>query len=411
MSSDRPLIVARRISKAYRISRGLYASEPPTTLAEALAFRLRHPLSSVVKETVWAVKDLDLVVRAGETVGIVGRNGAGKSTLLKIISGVTEPSAGEVLLYGRVGSLLDIGTGFHPELTGRENIFLYGSILGMKRREIQSRFEAIVVFAGVERFLDTPVKRYSSGMYLRLAFAVAAHLDTEILLLDEVLAVADAEFQRKCLKSIGEGAFRAGRAIVLVSHDLAAIEATCSRAILIDNGRIVAEGSAAEVTRHYLGMGGVEGEVCRVVTPFLNWRGIENRSDLSGLSPRDDLRFVLSFETGGGDLDELQIDLAVTNEKDAIVVHTRSEFVTAGFNVPKKTAFRVEYVIRSPWLVPGRYWLSVYAHGRNGQVLFWAERVNACDISANGYFPRGPMIRSVKSPVIPEFEVAVLPGT
>jgi lipopolysaccharide transport system ATP-binding protein len=190
-------------------------------------------------------------VRPGEVVGLVGRNGAGKSTLLKLMSRITAPTGGEILLRGRVGSLLEVGTGFHPELTGRENVYLNGSILGMARREIARKFDEIVAFAEVERFLDTPVKRYSSGMYVRLAFAVAAHLEPEVLLVDEVLAVGDMAFQKKCLGKMGEVA-RGGRTILFVSHNTTAVKALCSRAILFEGGRLVADGGVDGVVDRYL---------------------------------------------------------------------------------------------------------------------------------------------------------------
>ncbi|MGC8669458.1 MAG: ABC transporter ATP-binding protein, partial [Chthonomonadales bacterium] len=178
-------------------------------------------------QSIWALKDVSFEVQPGEVVGIIGRNGAGKSTLLKILSQITEPTEGRVEMRGRVASLLEVGTGFHPELTGRENIYLNGAILGMTRREIDRKFDEIVDFSGVERFIDTPVKRYSSGMYLRLAFAVAAHLDPEILIVDEVLAVGDAAFQKKCLGRMGEVA-RSGRTVLFVSHNMAAVKALCT---------------------------------------------------------------------------------------------------------------------------------------------------------------------------------------
>ena len=184
-------------------------------------------------------------------LGVVGRNGAGKSTLLKIISRVTEPTAGRVELFGRVGSLLEVGTGFHPDLTGRENIYLSGTILGMRKREIDRKFDEIVAFAEVEPFVDTPVKRYSSGMYVRLAFAIAAHLDTEILLMDEVLAVGDAEFQKKCLGKMDDVA-QAGRTIVFVSHNMAAVQRLCGRGVLLQRGMVAAAGPIGEVVKQYL---------------------------------------------------------------------------------------------------------------------------------------------------------------
>ncbi len=189
-------------------------------------------------EEFWALKDVSFNVQPGEVVGIIGRNGAGKSTLLKILSRIVEPTEGEIRLRGRVASLLEVGTGFHPELTGRENIYLNGSILGMKRREIDRKFDEIVDFAEVEKFLDTPVKRYSSGMYVRLAFAVAAHLDPEILIVDEVLAVGDAEFQKKCLGKMKEVSTGTGRTVLFVSHSMAAVEALCSKACLLKSGHI-----------------------------------------------------------------------------------------------------------------------------------------------------------------------------
>ena len=202
------------------------------------------------KEDFWALKDVSLEIKQGEVVGIIGRNGAGKSTLLKILSRITEPTTGRVRIRGRVASLLEVGTGFHPELTGRENIYLNGAILGMHRAEIRRKFDEIVAFAEVEKFLDTPVKRYSSGMYVRLAFAVAAHLEPEILVVDEVLAVGDAEFQKKCLGKL-EHVARAGRTVVLVSHQLGQIRRLCHRVVWVDGGQIRQDGATYEVVSAY----------------------------------------------------------------------------------------------------------------------------------------------------------------
>src|SRR5436190_3256672 len=197
-------------------------------------------------EDFWALKDINFEVKQGDTLGIIGRNGAGKSTLLKILSRITEPTTGKILLRGRVASLLEVGTGFHPELSGRENIFLNGAILGMSRAEIKRKFDEIVDFSGVEKFLDTPVKRYSSGMYVRLAFAVAAHLDPEILLVDEVLAVGDQAFQKKCLGRMGEIA-AGGRTVLLVSHNLPMLTNLCTRAVWLNQGRVQECGSPNEI--------------------------------------------------------------------------------------------------------------------------------------------------------------------
>ena len=223
----------------------------------SLARRFIHPFRGSrspqsASEEFWALKDVSFEVKQGERIGIIGRNGAGKSTLLKILSRITEPTAGSVRIKGRVASLLEVGTGFHPELTGRENIFLNGAILGMSRAEIKKKFDEIVDFAEIEKFLDTPVKRYSSGMYVRLAFAVAAHLEPEILVVDEVLAVGDAQFQKKCLGKMEDVSAKEGRTVLFVSHNMAAIRKLCNRGILLERGELAISAPADEVTKRYL---------------------------------------------------------------------------------------------------------------------------------------------------------------
>jgi lipopolysaccharide transport system ATP-binding protein len=245
------------LSKRYKIGEKRADYE---TLRESLVSAVRAPFrrngnsnghaAAFADRTLWALKDVSFDVQHGEIVGIIGRNGAGKSTLLKILSRITDPTEGEIEIVGRVGSLLEVGTGFHLELTGRENIFLNGAILGMKRAEIAARFDEIIAFAGTEKFLDTPVKYYSSGMYMRLAFAVAAHLEPEILVIDEVLAVGDAEFQKKCLGKMGDVA-RAGRTVLFVSHNMAAVKVLCGKAILLNSGVIVSMGNVADVIENY----------------------------------------------------------------------------------------------------------------------------------------------------------------
>jgi lipopolysaccharide transport system ATP-binding protein len=220
-----------------------------------LLTRSRADSSAMIKEQFWALRDITFDVKEGERLGIVGRNGAGKSTLLKILSRITEPTTGRIVTRGRMASLLEVGTGFHPELTGRENIFLNGAILGMTRAEIRRKFDAIVEFAEIERFLDTPVKHYSSGMYVRLAFSVAAHLEPEVLLVDEVLAVGDAQFQRKCLGRMEEVG-RSGRTIVFVSHNMATISSLCTRAIFLDKGKLAFAGAVSEAVQRYYASGG-----------------------------------------------------------------------------------------------------------------------------------------------------------
>jgi lipopolysaccharide transport system ATP-binding protein len=253
---SRPAISIDGLGKQYQIGlreeRHLTFREAIVQAAQAPIDRFRRLVGRVdERSTFWALRSISFEVQPGEVVGIIGRNGAGKSTLLKILSRITEPTEGNAAIRGRVGSLLEVGTGFHNELTGRENVYLNGSILGMTRREIDRKFDEIVEFSGVEQFIDTPVKHYSSGMKVRLGFAVAAHLEPEILIVDEVLAVGDFEFQKKCLGKMNDVA-SSGRTVLFVSHNTAAVESLCTRAVLLDRGRLVEDGDAASVLRAYL---------------------------------------------------------------------------------------------------------------------------------------------------------------
>ncbi len=257
-----PAIRVEQVGKRYRL--GTAGDGGANRLAERFQHALGAPFRSLRRRgapshltpehhgsELWALRDVSLEIEQGEIVGLIGPNGAGKSTLLKLLSGITPPTEGRIKLWGRTATLLEVGTGFHPELTGRENIFINGALLGMRRREIEKRFDEIVEFSGVERFIDTPVKRYSSGMYVRLAFAVAAHLDPEILIVDEVLAVGDAEFQRKCLGKMHEVSDR-GRTVVFVSHNMESVQRLCTRAYVIDRGGVVAEGAPAHAVAEYM---------------------------------------------------------------------------------------------------------------------------------------------------------------
>ena len=247
-----PIIQVRNLGKQFRVGRSTVNPSLREAIAEGIqSVFARNGNGRTRTDLLWALQDVSFEVRPGEVVGVIGRNGAGKSTLLRILSRVIKPTTGEVDVYGRVGSLLEIGTGFHPDLTGRENIYLNGAIIGMKREEIKRKFEAIVAFAEVERFLDTPVRYYSSGMYLRLAFAVAGHFEPEILMLDEVLAVGDAAFQQKCLEKMKQISSE-GRTVFFVSHNLASIQELCGRALLVDAGRLIEDGPPVEVSARYL---------------------------------------------------------------------------------------------------------------------------------------------------------------
>jgi lipopolysaccharide transport system ATP-binding protein len=305
-----PVILVEGLGKRFQIgSRGKRASTLRETLGNTAARHLRrarelvtsglHPGAGKVEEF-WALRDVSFEVMRGQVLGIIGRNGSGKSTLLKILSRITPPTEGEATIVGRVGSLLEIGTGFHSELTGRENILLSGTILGMKQHEINRRFDEIVAFSGVEKFIDTPVKHFSSGMYLRLAFAVAAHLRTEILLIDEVLAVGDAAFQKKCLEKMGEVA-REGRTVLFVSHNLAAVSRLCSNGIVLEAGRVVAQGTAATAVAAY------ESSLARSVAEparegagggLLVIKGFRQLASDGGCTPGSALEFQLDLEVG-----------------------------------------------------------------------------------------------------------------
>jgi lipopolysaccharide transport system ATP-binding protein len=246
------VIHADKLSKAYDIRHGVAKSKYATIQESLLSLPKRLFGKRETTERFWALKDVSFEINQGDRVGIIGRNGAGKSTLLKLLCRITEPTSGEAVITGRVASLLEVGTGFHPELTGRENIFMNGAILGMSRAEIKSKFDEIVAFAEVEKFIDTPVKRYSSGMYVRLAFSVAAHLEPEILIVDEVLAVGDVQFQKKCLGKMSDVAKNDGRTVLFVSHNMTAIQQLCNSAILLNKGTVIKSGNVSDVVRGYV---------------------------------------------------------------------------------------------------------------------------------------------------------------
>ena len=286
------MITVENLGKSYLVGHQSARKESYTSLRDVFARHVtnfgrkaldmalgRQIVQGDEVEEFWALQDVSFEVNRGEVIGIIGRNGAGKSTLLKILSRITEPTKGRVQLRGRIASLLEVGTGFHPELSGRENIFLNGAILGMSRFEINRKFEDIVEFAEVERFLDTPVKRYSSGMYVRLAFAVAAHLEPEILIVDEVLAVGDQQFQKKCLGKMQEVAQGGGKTVLFVSHNMGAVQSLCQKAIQLQRGRVVAIGSAAEITANFLAAPTVDhkspGDIVRQLDPSLDLLALE----------------------------------------------------------------------------------------------------------------------------------------
>jgi lipopolysaccharide transport system ATP-binding protein len=376
------VIEASGLGKKYRLGGDEPAADLRDTIAMAASRFMRRMARSATDrrpDEFWALKDVAFEVRSGDVLGIVGPNGAGKSTLLKILSRITEPTEGTASIRGHLASLLEVGTGFHPDLTGRENVFLNGALLGMSRADIRARLDEIVAFAEVDAFVDTPVKRYSSGMYVRLAFAVAAHLTADILVIDEVLAVGDAAYQKKCIAKMNE-VQRSGRTLLVVSHQMHVLQAICTRGLLLEHGRVVAAGGIDEVLATYR-RSGLNGEVRRAVTPRLTWRGLLNRGDLEGLAPADDLAFSLAFDVGDQPIDGLMVDVALVNERNETVLHARSPWIDREYRVDARAPWALDVRFRSPRLAPGAYRLTVYAYV-DDDVLAWVEEIDACTISA-----------------------------
>jgi lipopolysaccharide transport system ATP-binding protein len=373
-------IQVQGISKRYFI--GASKERSQESLREWLAARVRRGRHDAREEAIWALKDVSFSVSQGEIVGVIGRNGAGKSTLLKILSRITEPTSGKVVLNGRVGSLLEVGTGFHPELTGRENIYLSGAILGMTRAEIGRNFDEIVAFSELEKFIDTPVKRYSSGMSVRLGFAVAAHLEPEILLVDEVLAVGDANFQKKSLGKMGDVA-HGGRTVLFVSHNMAMVNKICGRALLIDGGHLVGEGETAVIVRQYVGLN--RGEVEALAEDNINRWSLANQ-DSEEIVIRDvELLTADGSSVGQRDVeDNLTVRLHYTAKRpilspgfivmlrtqDGIELCRVSNVPISGFHVEKIAGDgMIEVSFEALPFTGGRYFVSVAVARANVRLL------------------------------------------
>jgi lipopolysaccharide transport system ATP-binding protein len=404
-----PVITVAGLGKQYRI-RHAQSSQPYVTLrdtiADAVAAPLRmwrngHARRSDAVEEFWALRDVTFEVQQGAVIGIIGRNGAGKSTLLKILSRITEPTEGRAVLRGRAGSLLEVGTGFHPELSGRDNIFLNASILGMSRAEVERKFDEIVAFAGTERFLDTPVKRYSSGMAVRLAFAVAAHLEPEILIVDEVLAVGDAEFQQRCLGKMGEVA-RSGRTVLFVSHQMAAVQNLCTEALLLSGGRIKTRGTVADVIHDYLSgspeLLDLSAVTHRQGTGAIRFTGVTMK-DATG-------RPVSGLTCGAAAVIEVALSSSVSqvlrNVRIGVGVEDHMGYRVAtlsthlsGADIPELSpgAHAIALMLPRVMLAPGRYGLTLYVSA-NGETSDWLTNAGAFWVDAGDFYGTGQMPQS-----------------
>jgi len=390
------------LSKQYRIG----GPQQHASLRERLVEFARKPLAVRRSEnqTIWALRDVSFHADEGEVVGIIGRNGAGKSTLLKILSRITYPTSGSVKVRGRVASLLEVGTGFHDELTGRENIYLNGSILGMRKREVDQHFDAIVAFSGVEQFIDTPIKRYSSGMRLRLGFAVAAHLDPDVLIVDEVLAVGDAGFQKKCIKAM-EGLRKSGRTVLFVSHNLAAVENLCSRGIWIDTGRIRMDGAAKDVIVSYMGSFAGEqasgsdltgnenrlgsGEIRYMRLEYLSPDGTPCAMVRSG----DPLVVRFHYHADKTILDP-SFGFRLYTEMGTLL--TETNHILNGLHIPKVEPGDgyIEVVIDSLNLIPGQYLFSLWITAPDGVPVYDGDVRASLEVEVSDVYRSGRMLSS-----------------
>jgi len=386
---DKPIIEVKHLSKEYRIG----MDRTYKRFSESFTNAVCHPLRTLrettqQKDSFWALKDVNFEVERGEVLGIIGRNGAGKSTLLKILSRITYPTEGEIVMRGRVGSLLEVGTGFHPELTGRENIYFNGAILGMKKREIEEKFDEIVKFSGVEKFLDTPVKRYSSGMNVRLAFSVAAHLDPEILLVDEVLAVGDAEFQKKCLGKMGEVASE-GRTVLFVSHNMAAVENLCSRSLLLHNGIVSFEGGIHGTIERYLSLinsnESIGNQRCGPITMSVS---IYSQDVLltNNIKSGDYIKFVIEFSSDYS-ISNTVVGLGICTSfgQRIVTFHTKYQCSNSWFT-KKKCMCTIEWP--ENFLSEGTYIITTAVYDGNSLLASW-DQIASLTITASDYFGTG----------------------
>lgn len=388
------IIEVKSISKKYTL---VHQDEKYLTLRDKIAGVISHPVKTISEirkqkqEEFWALKDISFNVEQGEVIGIIGANGAGKSTLLKILSQITPPTAGEIKIKGKVASLLEVGTGFHPELTGRENIFLNGAILGMAKKEIEKKFNEIVEFSGIEKFLDTPVKRYSSGMYVRLAFSVAAHMEPDILLIDEVLAVGDAEFQKKCLGKMDEVTKKAGRTILFVSHNMGAVRSLCKRCVLLESGKIKEIAETKKIVDIYLN--NYPNGKNEKITPARHLKGsgemrvdqaeLKNSNNRLGNSflINEPFKIFIKIINKAGKIEGAHLFFLVYDcYGKAIFSSFQKDTDKKSFNFSESDEF-VSIEVNQNIFLPGKYYISIGIFDKYNHFLDWVEKIAFFDIS------------------------------
>ena len=365
-----------------------------------------------ISDYVWSLRDINFDIKQGDTVGIIGRNGAGKSTLLKILSQVTQPTTGKIYTKGRIASLLEVGTGFHPEMTGRENVYLNGAILGMRKHEITRKFDEIVDFSGVERYIDTPVKRYSSGMYVRLAFAVAAYLESEILIVDEVLAVGDAEFQKKCLGKMGDVSKGEGRTILFVSHNMASIQNLCNKAIYLEQGEVVKEGPTADIINLYLSkqntnftkLSNIEIREGNGILTFTDATilGI-NTNTIQSVETFSDISFKFFYNLKQGiQIRTFKIDVGINNFLGDRIAWFSTDNLRIIFDITKSDF--IEFIIQDNPIAPGDYTCNIYCE-INNEVADWISNVVPFTIIEKDYYNSGRLTPANQGNILLKYKI------
>lgn len=423
------VISVKNLGKRYRIG---HSEEEHETLVAKIAdlflapirnFRTIRSLSNFKNKeeeeehTIWAIKNLDFEVEQGEVLGIIGKNGAGKSTLLKVLSQITEPTTGCAVIEGRVSSLLEVGTGFHKELTGRENVYLNGTILGMSKKEIDKKFDQIVEFAGVEKFIDTPVKRYSSGMKVRLGFAVAAHLEPDVMIIDEVLAVGDVEFQKKCLSKMKDLA-NSGRTVIFVSHQMNAVKNLCTRCILLHDGKVHKTGDTQKVINEYL-------KICRKDVNV----ALANREDRRGngtvkisqvlienkegsqihtmmCGEHQNLVLILNIESELLPLDNYNIDIAIDNEYGERVAFLSTDMVAQTPETLEDTEAKLSFSFKKLALPPGRYYATFFCRA-DGEIADWIRNAIYFDVEPGDFYGTGKFNAEKEGLVLLDYNVEI----